>query len=55
MAVGIALATTVLFLILIRVSQALGAGGAVPPLLAAWLPNLVFLSAGLVLMQRVRT
>lgn len=54
-AVGIALATTVLFLILIRVSQALGAGGAVPPLLAAWLPNLVFLSAGLVLMQRVRT
>lgn len=53
--IGVALATTVLFLILIRVSQALGAGGAVPPELAAWIPNLLFLTAGLVLMVRVRS
>lgn len=55
LSIGIALATTILFLMLVRISQALGAGGAVPPRLAAWLPNLLFLAAGLVLMARVRT
>lgn len=53
--IGIALATTIVFLMLIRVSQALGAGGVLHPTLAAWLPNLVFLVAGLWLMTRVRT
>lgn len=55
LSVGIALATTVLFLILIRIAQAMGAGGVVPPELAAWLPNALFLTTGLVLLQRVRT
>ncbi len=55
LSIGIALATTILFLMLIRISQALGAGGVVPPRLAAWLPNLLFLAAGLLLMERVRT
>jgi lipopolysaccharide export LptBFGC system permease protein LptF len=32
-----------------------GAGGLIDPTLAAWLPNLVFLGAGVVLMARVRT
>lgn len=53
--IGIALATTVLFLIIVRISQALGAGGVVSPTLGAWIPNLLFLGAGLVLMVRVRT
>ncbi len=53
--VGVALATTVVFLILIRISQAMGAGGVVPPQLAAWIPNLLFLGAGVALMRGVRT
>lgn len=55
LSIGIALATTIFFLMLIRVSQALGAGGTVPPRLAAWLPNLLFLGAGLWLYAKVRT
>ncbi len=55
LAVGIALATTIVYMVLIRVSQALGAGGVVSPRLAAWLPNLLFLGAGSVLYWRVRT
>jgi lipopolysaccharide export LptBFGC system permease protein LptF len=35
--------------------KAVGAGGVVNPVLAAWLPNLVFLAAGLLLLARVRT
>jgi lipopolysaccharide export system permease protein len=54
-AMGIALATTIFFLMLIRIAQALGAGGALPPVLAAWLPNALFLVAGLGLMARVQT
>lgn len=53
--IGIALATTIVFLMLIRVSQAMGAGGVLHPTVAAWLPNLVFLVAGLWLMTKVRT
>lgn len=55
LSIGIALAVTILFLILVRISEALGAGGVVPAQLAAWIPNLVFLLAGGVLMARVRT
>jgi len=55
LAVGIALATTIVYMILIRVSQAMGAGGVVPPRLAAWLPNLLFLATGSMLYWRVRT
>jgi len=32
----------------------MGVGGLLPPFLAAWLPNLVFGLAGLVLIWRVR-
>ncbi|MDH3732652.1 MAG: LptF/LptG family permease [Gemmatimonadota bacterium] len=53
--IGIALATTIVFLIFVRISEALGAGGAMEPSLAAWLPNLVFLAAGVVLFAKVRT
>lgn len=55
LSVGIALAVTIFFLMFVRVSQALGAGGIVPPKLAAWIPNLVFFAAGLWLMARVKT
>jgi lipopolysaccharide export system permease protein len=53
--IGISLATTILFLLLVQLSQALGAGGIVKPTLAAWIPNLVFATAALVLQARVRT
>ena len=35
--------------------KAVGAGGVIDPTLAAWLPNLVFLVAGVVLLAKVRT
>jgi len=55
MSVAVALATTVVFLIFLRISEALGAGGAMSPIMAAWVPNLIFLAAGAVLYWRVRT
>jgi len=53
--VGAALGSTILYLILFRVFGAMGENGALPPLLAAWAPNLLFLVAGLILLSRVRT
>ena len=53
--VAISLGTTVLFLLITQIMKAVGAGGLVDPILAAWLPNMVFLLAGLVLLARVRT
>lgn len=53
--IGIALATTILFLILQRISEALGSSGGLPAVLAAWIPNIIFLAAGLVLTAKVRT
>ncbi len=56
-AVGIAisLGTTVLFLLITQITKAVGAGGVIDPLIAAWFPNLIFLMAGIVLLARVRT
>jgi lipopolysaccharide export system permease protein len=56
-AVGIAisLGTTVVFLLFVQITKAIGAGGLINPTLAAWIPNVVFLFAGLVLLARVRT
>ncbi len=53
--VAIALGTTVVFLILVQLSQAVGAGGLVPPRVAAWLPNVAFGGTALWLMRKVRT
>ncbi|HET7040104.1 MAG TPA: LptF/LptG family permease [Gemmatimonadales bacterium] len=55
MGVGISLVTTVVFLMLIQLSEAIGAGGLLPPLVAAWLPNLVFGAAGVGLLVRAPT
>ena len=38
-----------------QIMKAVGAGGLVDPILAAWIPNIVFLLAGVVLLARVRT
>ena len=53
--IGLSLATTILYLVLFRVSGALGYAGLLDPWLAAWLPNLLFLGGGVILMARVRT
>lgn len=53
--VAVSLATTVVFLLLVQVSQAVGAGGLLPPVLAAWMPNLLFGGAAVALMRRAPT
>jgi lipopolysaccharide export system permease protein len=56
-AVGIAisLGTTVIFLLFVQITKAIGAGGLIQPTLSAWIPNILFLFAGLVLLAKVRT
>lgn len=53
--VGIALATTVVFLMLVQLTKAVGGTGLMSPELAAWIPSMVFGAAGIVLLARVRT
>jgi LPS export ABC transporter permease LptG len=53
--VAISLGTTVIFLLLVQITKAIGSGGVINPLAAAWFPNVLFLFAGLVLLARVRT
>jgi lipopolysaccharide export system permease protein len=53
--VGISLATTVIFLMLVQLTQAIGDKGLVMPELAAWIPSAVFGVLGTVLLARVRT
>jgi lipopolysaccharide export system permease protein len=53
--VAISLGTTVIFLLMTQIMKAVGSGGLIDPILAAWLPNMVFLLTGLVLLARVRT
>jgi lipopolysaccharide export system permease protein len=53
--VAISLGTTVIFLLMTQIMKAVGAGGVIDPTIAAWLPNMVFLLAGLVLLRRVQT
>jgi lipopolysaccharide export system permease protein len=53
--VAISLGTTVIFLLFVQITKAIGAGGVINPVLAAWFPNVVFLFAGLVLLAKVRT
>ena len=42
------------FFVIQQVSLAMGSGGHWPPWLAAWLPNMIFGGAGLLLTARVR-
>lgn len=44
--VGLSLAVTLVFLTFVQLSEAIGAGGLMPPTLAAWLPNLLFGTVG---------
>jgi LPS export ABC transporter permease LptG/LPS export ABC transporter permease LptF len=53
--VGIGIALAISYWTLISIFAALGAGGALPPMLAAWAPNLLFGAAALYLLLTVRT
>jgi lipopolysaccharide export system permease protein len=53
--IAVSLGTTVVFLVAVQLSQAVGAGGLLPPTLAAWLPNLVFGATAGWLLLKVRT
>jgi len=53
--IGISLATTVTFLIMIQMTKAIGGKGIITPELAAWLPSIVFGTVGAILFARVRT
>ena len=53
--IGVSLATTVTFLMMIQLTKAIGGKALIPPDIAAWLPNALFAVVGLVLLARVRT
>lgn len=53
--VGLSLATTFVFLLLVQLTKAAGAGGALPPTLAAWIPNALFGGTAGWLLKKTRT
>jgi lipopolysaccharide export system permease protein len=53
--IGISLGVTVVFLMLIQLTKAIGSKGLMPPDIAAWVPSMLFGVLGLVLLGRVRT
>ena len=53
--VGVSLATTMIFLLMIQLTRAIGGKGVIPPDLAAWIPGAIFAFIGLILLARVRT
>ncbi|MDQ6634248.1 MAG: LptF/LptG family permease [Gemmatimonadota bacterium] len=53
--IGLSLATTVTFLMLIQLTKAIGGKNLIAPDIAAWLPNLLFAGVGLVILARVKT
>ena len=53
--IGLSLATTVLVLVLIQLTKAIGGKGLMPPELAAWMPNAMVGLLAVVLLARVRT
>ena len=53
--IAVSLGTTIVFLMLIQLTKAIGGKGIITPELAAWLPSVVFGLVGAVLFARVRT
>src|SRR5690606_20180377 len=53
--IGISLGTTILFLLLIQLTRAIGSSGLILPELAAWIPGAIFGLVGMILLWRVRT
>ncbi len=53
--VGLSLGTTIIFLVLIQLTRAIGGKGLIQPELAAWIPSILFGVVGSILLARVRT
>ena len=53
--VAISLATTIVMLVLIQLTKAIGGKGLMPPEPAAWMPNIVMAVVAMILLARVRT
>ncbi|HVH27306.1 MAG TPA: LptF/LptG family permease [Vicinamibacterales bacterium] len=53
--VGAAIILAIVYWLLVSVCAALGAGGLLPPMLAAWTPNILFTAAAAYLILTVRT
>ena len=53
--VGVALGSTLIYILLLRLFGAIGIAGGLPPLWAAWTPNILFFAVGAVLLMRART
>ena len=53
--VGVSLGSTLVYILLMKLCGAIGIAGGLPPLWAAWAPNMIFLLVGIVLLTRVRT
>jgi len=53
--VGVSLATTFIVLLMFQLSKAVGAGGVLPPALAAWTPNLLVGAAAFYLLRKAQT
>jgi lipopolysaccharide export LptBFGC system permease protein LptF len=53
--IGIGIVLAIVYWVMLSVSGALGAGGVLPPFLAAWSPNIIFGAAALYLVLTVRT
>ncbi len=53
--IGLSLLTTILYLMIFRITGAFGYAETLDPRTAAWLPNGIFLAAGAFLLARVRT
>jgi lipopolysaccharide export system permease protein len=53
--IGVSLAATVVYIMLSNIASAMGDKNTMNPTLLAWIPNLIFLVAGLVLLDRVKS
>jgi lipopolysaccharide export system permease protein len=53
--IAVSLATTMIFLLMIQLTRAIGGKGVIPPDFAAWIPGVIFGVMGLILLARVRT
>lgn len=53
--IGVSLGVTIIFLMMIQLTKAIGGKGLLPPDLAAWLPNILFGVVGGFLLSRART
>lgn len=53
--IAVSLATTMIFLLMIQLTKAIGGKGVIPADYAAWIPGAIFGLIGLILLARVRT